>query len=73
MVILLRLIRIRIYDFTYFKLKQFLLPLLQSLVPLACKQGSKIKAGVIKCYKENTIIAILMLLSIYNSPVFPIF
>ena len=31
------------------------LPLLQSLVPRACKQGSKIKAGAIKCCKENKI------------------
>ena len=34
-----------------------LLPLLQSLVPGACKQGSKSKAGAIKCSKENKITA----------------
>ena len=34
-----------------------LLPLLQSLIPQACKQGSKSKAGAIKCCKENKITA----------------
>ena len=36
------------------------LPLLQSLVPRACKQGSKSKAGAIKCCEENKITALLM-------------
>ena len=34
-----------------------LLPLLQSLVPRACKQGNKSKAGAIKCCKESKITA----------------